>query len=101
MSWLRTSYRAVGPPRRWLRYLLEIVILLCLYIIKPFRFVKLCLIRVDRISLSAGTTDLLVRRLQLENTPQKRILYVGIVAKPINEQLLRMSKRKFPKCDKV
>ncbi len=72
------------------------MLLLCLYIIKPFKFIKLCLLHYDRIGHLAGDTDLFLRRLQLANTPKKRILYLGISGKPANKQLLRMFRRKFP-----
>ncbi len=102
MSWLRTLYRGAGPHRQGLGNLLGFIILLCLYIIKPFKPVKLCIIPVHRISLFAGTTDLLLCRRQLENRQKRKILYVGITAKkpakqqkPANQQLLKMFKRKF------
>jgi len=72
------------------------MLLLCLYIIKPFKFVKLCPLHYDRLGELAADTDVFLRRLQLENTPKKRILYLGVSGKPANEQLLRMFKRKFP-----
>ena len=91
MGWLRVIYRAVTLPN-----LFVCIILLCLYIIKPFKFVKLLIIRHERIGSLAGNTDLFLRRLQLEKTPQKGILYLGISGKPTNEQLLKMFKRKIP-----
>ena len=76
---------------------LAVIIALCLYIIKPFKFVKLCIIIYSRIGHLAGNTDLFLRRLQLEKpTKDKKILYVGISGKPANEQLLRMFQRKMP-----
>ena len=100
MGWLRTVYRGLMSLRRTLyRCLLNLpgfTILLCLYAIKPFKFVKLCPLHYNRIGELAGDTDVFLRHLQLENTPKKRILYLGISGKPANEQLLRMFKRKFP-----
>ena len=77
--------------------LFGLIILRCLYIIKPFNFVKLCLFSryCDRIGHLASEPDLFLRRLQLENTPKKRILYLGIVGKPANQQLLKMFRRKL------
>ena len=96
MGWLRTLYREVGLPRRWLPNLFGFPILLCLYIVKPFKFVKLTIIRDRGIGLLAVDADLFLRRLQLENMPKKGILYLGISAgKPANQQLLKMFKRKF------
>ena len=98
MGWLRTLYRGslLGTPHKWLPNLFGLVILPCLYIIKPFKFVKLCPIQYDRIGHLAGSTDLFLRRLQLEKTPKKAILYLGISGKPANQQLLKMFKRKLP-----
>jgi len=76
--------------------LLGFIILLCLYIIKPFKFVKLCLLHYDRIGHLAADTDLFLRQLQLGSRPKKGILYLGISGKPANKRLLRMFKRKFP-----
>ncbi len=96
MSWLRILYRRVGPPRQWLLNLFGFVILLCLYIIKPFKSVRLCIIRVHRIGLLALATDVLLRRLQLENASKKKIFYVaGICSEPCNQQLLKMFRRKL------
>lgn len=91
MSWLRI------PLRRWLVNLFGLVIVLCLYIIKPFKFVKLCQIHYYNIGDLAYGVDFLLRRIQLENTPGKRIIYLGISGgKPANQQLLIMFKRKLP-----
>ena len=95
MGWLRTLYRGalswLGPLN-----LLGFMLLLCLYIVKPFKFVKLTIIRDRGIGLLAVDADLFLRRLQLENMPKKGILYLGISAgKPANQQLLKMFKRKF------
>lgn len=91
ISWLRILYRG------WFRNLLGLIIVLCLYIIRPFKFVKLCPIHYYNIGDMALEADFLLRRLQLENTPKKRILYLGISGgKPVNQQLLKMFKRKFP-----
>lgn len=73
------------------------VVLAYLYVIKPFKFVKLCpLNNYNRIGHLAADTDLFLRRLQLENGPKKRIFYIGISGKPANNQLFRMLKRKLP-----
>lgn len=77
-------------------FMIGFMILLCLYIIKPFRFVKLCGIRSKYIGHQAGNTGLFLRRLQLEKgRKDNRILYVGISGKPDNRQLLKMFKRKL------
>ena len=94
MGWLRTN--CLIPSWLWSLNLLGSMILLCLYIIKPFKPVKLLLINYDRIGHLAINTDLFLRRLQLAKTPEKRILYLGISGKPANQQLLRMFKRIFP-----
>ena len=71
-------------------------ILLCLYIVRPFRFIKLCKIRSINIGQQAGNTGLFLRRLQLGKVRQNnRILYVGISGKPDNQQLLKMFERKL------
>ena len=76
--------------------LFGLIILLCLYIIRPFRFVKFCEIRHMHIGQQAGNTGLFLRRLQLEKgRKDNRILYVGISGKPDNQQLLKMFKRKL------
>jgi len=72
------------------------LIVLCLYIIKPFKSVKLLEIRSRYIGQQVGNTGLFLRHRQLENgRKDNRILYVGISGKPDNQQLLKMFKRKI------
>ena len=76
--------------------LLGFIILLFLYIIKPFKFVKLLPIIHSRIGHLALNTDLFLRRLQLKRREKERIFYLGVSGKPANQQLLIMFKRKLP-----
>jgi len=76
------------------RDILAYLILFCLYLIKPFRTIKLCYIRSIAIGQQAANTGLFLRRLQLRK-PEKTS-YIGISAKPDNKQLLKMFKRKMP-----
>ena len=72
-------------------------IVFILYLIKPFKTVKLLEIRSRAIGQQAGNTGLFLRRLQRESEETKhKVLYVGISGKPDNKQLLKMFKRKFP-----
>jgi putative glycosyltransferase (TIGR04372 family) len=74
--------------------LFGLVISLFLYILKPFKSVKLLEIRSRAIGQQAGNTGLFLRRLQLENERKSnKILYIGISGKPDNAQLLKMFKR--------
>lgn len=76
--------------------LFGLAISLCLYIIKPFKSVKLIEIRSQNIGQQAGNTGLFLRRLQLEKRGKENsVLYVGISGKPDNQQLLKMFKRKL------
>lgn len=72
-----------------------LLILLFLYTIKPFKYVKICLLRYERIGHLAVNTDLFLRRLQLKEDGEKRIFYLGLSGKPANRQLLKMLRRRI------
>ena len=76
--------------------LLGFIILFFLYIVKPFKFVKLLPIIHTRIGHLASNTDLFLRRLQLKRREKEGIFYLGVSGKPVNQQLLTMFKRKLP-----
>ncbi len=83
--------------QRTLVNLLEVMILLFLYLVKPFKFIKLMRIHDGRIGHLAYNTELFLRRLQLNILRKEGILYIGIAStKPANKQLLKMYKRKLP-----
>lgn len=84
----------IRKRKRGKRDILSYLILMCLYLIKPFRTIKLCYIRSIAIGQQAGNTGLFLRRLQLNH--QKGTSYIGISNKPDNRQLLKMFKRKMP-----
>lgn len=72
-------------------------VLVLLYVIKPFKYVKAVPLIVQRIGHLACNTDLFLRRLQLNNMEKKDVLYIGIgYNTPANKQLLKMFKRNFP-----
>lgn len=76
--------------------LLALIVLLLLYLIRPFKFIKLCRIRSINIGQQAGNTGLFLRRLHLGQMGQNnRVVYLGISGKPDNQQLLKMFKRKL------
>ena len=69
---------------------------LFLFAMKPIKFVKLVVIRSDRIGHLAANTDFFLRQSQLKDVQkEKRILNIGISGPPCNRQLLKMFKRKF------
>ena len=73
------------------------MILSFLKIIKPFKFIKLCWIRSDRLGHLAVNHDLFLRRIQLGKTKTEGIFYFGVsYGKVANNQLMRMLKRKLP-----
>lgn len=72
------------------------IIVLFLYIIKPFKFIKIYRLIDFRIGHLAANTDLFLRRLQLNIIKKNGVSYLGIAStKPANEQLLKMFKRKL------
>ncbi len=72
------------------------IIVLFLYIIKPFKFVKLFLLVDERIGHLADHTELLLRRMQLGIIKSEGITFVGIAGRtPANKQLLKMFKREI------
>ncbi|KKL95079.1 hypothetical protein LCGC14_1858200, partial [marine sediment metagenome] len=90
-----SGYKPYKQKRVWHRRdILAYLILGGLYLIKPFRTIKLCYIRSIAIGQQAGNTGLFLRRLQLNQA--KRTTYIGLSGKPDNRQLLKMFKRKMP-----
>lgn len=89
------GYKYHAPRKKLTRRdLLAYLILVLLYLIKPFRTIKLCYIRSMAIGQQAGNTGLFLRRLQLNQ--DKKTTYIGISGKPDNKQLLKMFQRKLP-----
>ncbi|MFQ5771573.1 MAG: TIGR04372 family glycosyltransferase, partial [bacterium] len=90
--------KLIKELRRRLSWLLlslfGFMLLLCLYIIKPFKSIKLLILRHERFAHLAGNTDLFLRRLQLKGR-ENGVLYIGVSGKPANQQLLKMFQRKF------
>ncbi|HIK02438.1 TPA: hypothetical protein H1012_01160, partial [archaeon] len=54
------------------------LIVTALYLIKPFKFVKLFRIKSERIGHLAGDCEMLLRRMELEIIPAKGITFIGI-----------------------
>lgn len=74
-----------------------LIVLLFLYTVKPFKFMKICRLRVERIGSLATDTDMFLRRLQLKkNSGEQDVFYIGIAdSKIANRQLLKMFKPYF------
>jgi putative glycosyltransferase (TIGR04372 family) len=68
----------------------------CLYILKPFKKIILVNIVYPRIGHLACNTDLFLRRLQLGIKKKDNILYIGVSSVPCNHQLLKMFSRILP-----
>lgn len=92
LVWVRTIYRRA---RVYFLNLTGAIILLGLYIVKPFKFIKLCPLH-SKFPHLAADTDKFLRDLQSKDAPGKRPLYLGITPKVINRQLLKMYRRLFP-----
>jgi len=76
--------------------IISIFILVPLYLVKPFKHVKLFRMVDWRIGHLAANTELFLRRIQLGTIKTKGITFVGIAStKPANQQLLKMFKRKL------
>ena len=72
------------------------LIVTALYLIKPFKFVKLFRIKSERIGHLAGDCEMLLRRMELEIIPAKGIAFIGIASTtPSNNQLLKMYSRRL------
>lgn len=85
----RIAYRAYG-------YTVWLFLHIILYIIGPFKLVKVVLLWSDRIGHLAYNTDVFLRQLALRGSEGRRVFYLGIASNPAaNQQLLTMYKRKF------
>ena len=102
MNFLRTALKneSIKKCFRTLYHLwtnfIGIIIIFGLYVIKPFKHIKICPIVDGRIGHLAANTDIFLRRLQLGIISNKGITFVGLAStNPANEQLLKMFKREF------
>lgn len=67
----------------------------CLYLLRPFKKIKIGRIRTDRIGHLASNTDAFLRALAAGGL-ESRFLRVFIAGEPVNRQLLEMYKRVMP-----
>ena len=70
------------------------IIVIFLYLLKPFRHIKLFRVKDERVGHLADHTELLLRRIKLGIVKSKGITFVGIAStNPSNVQLLNMFRR--------
>ena len=73
-----------------------VILIFSLSIIKPFKYIKICPIRDERIGHLAVNTEIFLRRLQLGIISNEGITFVGLAStNPANKQLFKMLQRKL------